>query len=144
MMVGEEKLASDVQSKDVRTKRFENTSSTQLELETLLWALDETDLENCKIVVHTDCQNILGLPSRREKLERSNYLSKTNKPIKKRELYKEFYKRVDLTKAEFVKVKGHKKQNEKSEIDKLFSFVDKASRFALRHPLGVGMEEVSK
>ena len=144
LIVDEGKMASDVEPKDIKTKSFKNTSSTKLELETLLWAFDEIDLKKRKIIVYTDCQNILGLRSRREKLERADYLSKTNKVIKNHELYKEFYKRVDLTKAEFVKVKGHKKQNEKSEIDKLFSFVDKASRFALRHPLGVGMEEVSK
>ena len=125
-------MASEVQPTDVRTKRFENAFSTKLELETLLWAFSEMDLKNYKIIAYADCQNILSLPNRREKLERSNYLSKTNKPIKNRELYKEFYKRLDATQVEFVKVKGHKKKNDKDEMDKLFTLVDRASRSALR------------
>ena len=72
------------------------------------------------------------LAKQKRKLERSNYLSKTNKPIKNRELYKEFYEKVDSTHLEFIKVKGHKKTNDKDEIDKIFTLVDKASRSALR------------
>ena len=118
--------------KEIRTKRFENTSSTKLELEALLWAFGETDLANANILVYTDCQNIIGLNKRREKLEKSNYTSKTNKQIKNHELYKEFYKSMDLMQVEFIKVKGHKKKSDKDEIDKIFTLVDKASRSALR------------
>lgn len=137
LMVDENKLASDIELKDVRTKRFKNTTSTKLELETLLWAFDEIDLKNCKIIIYTDCQNIIGLQKRREKLERANYVSKTNKLIKNHELYKEFYKNVDLTQVEFVKVEGHKKKNDKNDIDDIFTLVDKASRSALRNSLEV-------
>jgi len=51
--------------KSVKIKRFEDTSSTKLEIETLLWALDEIDLEDEELIIYTDCQNILGLPARR-------------------------------------------------------------------------------
>lgn len=135
LIIDEDKLENNVLPKDINTKRFENTSSTKLELETLLWAFDEIDLENCKIIVYTDCQNIIGLNSRREKLERTSYISKTNKLIKNHELYKELYKNIDLTQVEFVKVKGHKKKSEKDNIDKIFTLVDKASRSALRDNL---------
>ena len=33
---------------------------------------------------------------------------------------------------EFIKVKGHKKSNQKDDIDRLFTMVDRASRDALR------------
>ncbi len=59
-------------------------------------------------------------------------MSRTNKRIKNHELYKEFYKITDLLDCDFVKVKGHKKQEAKDEIDKIFTLVDKASRNALR------------
>ncbi len=47
-------------TQNIKLKKFEDTSSTKLELEVLLWALaDESVLKN-EIIVYTDCQNILG------------------------------------------------------------------------------------
>ena len=54
-------------------KKFENTSSSKLEIETLLWALNDIDIKDCIIEVYTDCQNIIGLENRREKLEKNNF-----------------------------------------------------------------------
>ena len=116
----------------VKVKRFDDTSSTKLELETLLWALDEINLIDVELVVFTDCQNILGLPSRREKFERNDYLTKKNKKIANHELYKKFYQVTDTLSCKFIKVKGHKPKNEKDNIDKFFTLVDIASRNALR------------
>lgn len=116
----------------VKTKMFEQTSSTKLELHTLLWALGEIALSPSKIIIYTDCQNILGLKARREKFEKNNYLTAKNRLINNHELYKEFYKTTDRLNCEFVKVKGHKLSHTKDEIDRLFTLVDKASRKALR------------
>ena len=54
----------------VKVKRFEQTSSTKLELETLLWALGDIDSSGCRVTVFTDSQNIVGLPSRRKRFEK--------------------------------------------------------------------------
>lgn len=135
LVMNEDKLSNNLQVEDIKTKRFENTSSTKLELETLLWALSEIDLKNCKIIIYTDCQNIIGLSSRREGFEKNSYISRTNKLIKNHELYKEFYKNMDLTESKFIKIKGHRKNSSKDEIDKIFTLVDKASRAALRKVL---------
>ena len=118
--------------KSVKIKRFDATSSTKLELETLLWALDEINIADEELIVFTDCQNILGLNSRREKFEKNDYLTKKNKKIANHELYKKFYKITDTLHCQFIKVKGHKPKNEKDNIDKFFTLVDRASRNALR------------
>jgi len=118
--------------KSVKVKRFDATSSTKLELETLLWALDEINIADEELIVFTDCQNILGLNSRREKFEKNDYLTNKNKKIANHELYKKFYKITDTLHCQFIKVKGHKPKNEKNNMDKLFTLVDKASRNALR------------
>ena len=118
--------------KEVKIKKFNNTSSTKLELETLLWALDEVNLKSCKLVVYTDCQNIIGLPARRDGLERKNYMTAKGKLIKNHALYKDFFKRLDRLDCEFIKVKGHKKSSLKNTVDEVFTLVDKASRNALR------------
>ncbi len=117
----------------VKVKKFDRTSSTKLELQTLLWALTGVQKSGCKIKVYTDSQNIIGLKARRTRFEQNNYQSKKNKPIKNFKLYQAFFKIIDQLNCEFIKVKGHKKSHQKNESDKLFTLVDRASRKALRH-----------
>jgi len=122
LVVQNENILFENLKESIKTKEFENTSSTKLELETLLWALEEIkNNEDCIIEVYTDCQNIIGLKNRREKLETAN-----------NELYKEFFEKIDKMNLVFIKVKGHKKSSLKDEIDTIFNLVDKASRRALR------------
>ena len=124
-------LSSELEKK-INIKKFDNTSSTQLELETLLWALGDINLKNFKIVVYTDCQNIIGLNERRDRFEKNNYMTAKGSVIKNHELYKDFFKRLDILDCEFIKLKGHKKASVKNEIDKIFTLVDRATRTALR------------
>lgn len=116
-------------------KKFENTSSTKLEIETFLWALNDIDIEDCIIEIYTDCQNIIGLEKRKEKLKSLNYHSSSGKLLNNSELYKEFFELLEKYNCEFIKVKGHKKNSLKDEIDDIFNLVDKASRNALREEL---------
>jgi len=132
LFITEDELTSDNLKLRVKTKRFENTSSTQLELRTLLWALSEIGETESKIIIYTDSQNITGLLDRRKRLEQSNYSSKTGKLLKNIELYKEFYKIIDSIDCEIVKVQGHQSSRKKNEIEQIFTLVDKASRKALR------------
>ncbi|CAI6149659.1 MAG: Ribonuclease H [uncultured Sulfurimonas sp.] len=121
--------------KEVKVKKFTNTSSTRLELETLLWALSDISSKNHKIVIYTDCQNIIGLKDRRDRFEKNKYITGKGKLIKNHELYKEFFKLIDNFDCEFLKVKGHKKSSTKDEIDDIFTLVDRATRNALRKSL---------
>ena len=116
----------------IELKNFINTSSTKLELETLLWALTAIDMTKIKIIVYTDCQNIIGLQERREKFEKNSYMTSKGKVIKNHELYKEFFKIIDILDCKFIKIKGHKKTSTKNEIDNIFTLVDRATRNALR------------
>jgi ribonuclease HI len=118
----------------IKTKRFEDTSSTKLELQTLLWALDEIE-KTSLIEVYTDCQNIIGLENRRKKLESNDYKSSKGKLMNNHELYKLFFEKIDKLNLTFIKVKGHKKSSLKDNIDEVFNLVDKASRNALREEL---------
>jgi len=116
----------------VKVRRFENTSSTKLELQTLLWALSDIQRLGSRVIVYTDSQNIMGLPGRRDRLEKNEYRSKKNRRLPNDELYQEFYRMTDQMDCEFVKVRGHQVSNQKDDIDRLFTLVDKASRNALR------------
>lgn len=116
----------------VKVKRFDNTTSTKLELQTLLWALNDVEVSDRKVIVYTDSQNIIGLPDRRERLEKSGYYSKKNNRLKNYELYQEFYRVIDKLDCEFVKVRGHNKTKDKDDIERVFTLVDRASRRAIR------------
>ncbi len=116
----------------VKIKRFENTSSTKLELQTLLWALNEIKTFEGNVIVYTDSQNIVGLPGRRERLEKNSYRSKKNERIKNFEIYQQFYEITDLLECEFIKVRGHQQSSKKDRIHKTFTLVDRASRSMLR------------
>jgi ribonuclease HI len=116
----------------VKVRRFEHTSSTKLELQTLLWALGDIQALGSRVIVYTDSQNIVGLQGRRDRLEQNDYRSKKNRRLNNYKLYQEFYRMTDQLDCEFVKVRGHRVSNQKDDIDRLFTLVDRASRNALR------------
>jgi ribonuclease HI len=133
LLTSEKELNSENLKKCVRTKRFENTSSTKLELQTLLWAFSEIEKGENKVVVFTDSQNITQLVDRRHRLEENNFCSKSGKPLKNADLYIQFYEMFDALHCEIVKVQGHQPSRIKNEIEKVFTLVDRASRKALRN-----------
>ena len=132
LLNNDETKAFEDLKKDIKLKRFENTSSTKLELQTLLCALDEIEAKNIIIEIYPDCQNITGLENRRDKLEKNHFYSTSGKLMNNHELYKNFYEKLDKLNLTFIKVKGHKKNSLKDEIDNIFNLVDRVSRNALR------------
>lgn len=116
----------------VKLKRFEDTSSSKLEIQTLNWALSEFLQFKGKITVYTDSQTIVGLARRRSRLEKNNYHSKSGRQINNHELYREFFVLTDLINCEFIKIKGHKQSGTKDKRDKIFTLVDRAARNAVR------------
>ncbi|MGB5748828.1 MAG: RNase H family protein [Desulfobacterales bacterium] len=132
LAVSERGISLDSLRTRVKVRRFEHTSSTKLELQTLLWALNDIQVLERKVIVYTDSQNIMGLQGRRDQFEQNNYRSKKNKRLNNYELYQEFYRIIDQLDCELVKVRGHQVSNQKDEIDMLFTLVDRASRNALR------------
>jgi ribonuclease HI len=116
----------------VKVRAFENTSSTKLELQTLLWALNDIQALGSNVIVYTDSKNIMSLQRRRDRFEQNDYRSNKNKRLNNYELYQEFYRITDQLDCEFVKVRGHQVSNKKDDIDRLFTLVDRASRNAMR------------
>lgn len=132
LLVSDLSISPEILKNQVKIKQFENTSSTKLELETLLWALNDIDEKDCSLIVYTDSQNIANLLVRREKLEASNYMSKKNRLIDNHALYKEYFFLADKIGFKTHKIKGHDASRNKSLIDNCFTLVDRASRSALR------------
>lgn len=118
------------QTGHIKLKQFRDTSSTKLEIQTLLWALSE--ITSPEIISYTDSQNIVGLNARRKKIEGNHYYAKSGKLLNNHELYKQFYQLTDNVDISFTQIKGHTPSSRKSHIDQIFSLVDRASRNALR------------
>ncbi len=117
---------------NVKLKRFEDTSSSKLEIQTLNWALSEILHFKGKVTVYTDSQTIVGLHGRRIRLEKNDYHSKSGRQINNHELYREFFKLTDQMNCEFNKIKGHKRAGIKDKLDRIFTLVDRTSRNAVR------------
>jgi ribonuclease HI len=132
LFVHEGGLSFDLLRASVKVRRFEHTSSVKLELQTLLWALNDVQALGRRVIMYTDSQNIVGLPGRRKRFEQNDYRSRKNRYLNHHELYRDFYRMTDQLECEFVKVRGHSLLKEKNDIDRLFTLVDRASRSALR------------
>lgn len=120
----------DPQTGHIKLKQFTDTSSTKLELQTLLWALSEVSAT--EVISYTDSQNIVGLSSRRKRIEENHYFAKNGKLLNNHEFYKQFYQVTDTVNITFTHIRGHTPSNKKSHLDRIFSLVDRASRNALR------------
>ena len=131
LLLSEQDQSRDLLAECVKTHIFYETSSTRLELQVLLMALDDIGAES-RLTVYTDSQNIVNLSARRERLEKSGFLSTKGRRLNNADLYCEFFKKIDIMHLTFEKVAGHRVSSDKTQIDHLFSLVDKASRRALR------------
>jgi len=116
----------------LQLRRFEATSSTQLELQNLISALEAVRGKATHFLIYTDSQHIIRLLARRSRLEENNYFSKKGKRLKQADLYQAFYRLIDQLSCDFVKLKGHQASHQKETIDQIFTLVDKAARVAIR------------
>ena len=122
----------------LKIRRFENTSSTRLEVQTVLWALDEIEKTVSKnnpimLQVYTDSQCVTGLPGRRSRLNSCNFISqKTGHPLKNADLYQSFYELSDKIEFSVTKVSGHTPASSRDTIHQIFACVDQEARKALK------------
>ncbi len=122
----------------VVSKRFVDTTSTRLELQTLLWAINELKntgqlhQQHDHLTIYTDCQTTINLPARRQRLEQNNYCSKKNVPLKNGDLYQQLFLQFDSINLELIKVRGHHAAKHHQHIDQIFTLVDRCARETLR------------
>lgn len=110
-------FTTEIRNKIV-TVNLQSVSSTDAELELATLALQK--LGSQVTHVYTDCSNLVGLPDRVYSPSHKNAA--------------QYDTLIDLLKGkQLIKLKGHsKKVNKTTDCDKIFAFVDKAARRALR------------
>lgn len=112
------------------------TTSTKLEVQTAIKALEQAGTGQNEIILFTDSQNVAGLLGRRERLEKSNFIGKrSGVEIKNADLYKKFYQLHDILKFSVEKVKGHVKSSRRNKIENIFSVVDRGVRKYLKEQI---------
>lgn len=122
----------------IKLRRFEATSSSKLEVQTLLWALEDFQKEVSgsrlgMLEVYSDSQGVTGLLRRRSHLEMNGFCSGgKHRFLKHAALYRKFYELHDTLGFDVVKVTGHTRSCSHDSIHRIFSFVDKEARKALR------------
>lgn len=124
-------------------KRFQDVSSTRLELETMLWALEEYSsgakaaVLPGRLLIHSDSQCAAGLLSRRKRLEKNGFYSKRGQsPLKNASLYRLFYTFHDQLKFDVVQTPGHMPSRFQDANQRVFAFLDRRVRKSLRQWVG--------
>ncbi len=131
----------------LRLRRFTETSSTKLELQTVLWALKNFREEfNCSdlgsVRVYTDSQCVAGLLGRRAGLEANDFLAgRSGQPLTNAPLYRAFYAAYDELGFELIKVAGHSRACSHDTVQRIFSYVDMEVRRALTLWMGESGED---
>ena len=121
----------------LRYKRFTETSSTRLEVQTVLWALDEYRAANPgahagALQIYTDSQCINGLPGRRAGLEANAFIARrSGQALRNATLYRAFYAALDELDFRLVKVAGHSSASSHTTVQRVFAHVDQEARRAL-------------
>ena len=125
-------------AKQLMIKGFSDTSSTRLEVQTVLWAvtdlqkkLSDTALKN--LMIYTDSQCVVGLLKRREQLVLNDFIAKSSaKLLTNAILYREFYAAHDRFSFQLFKVSGHSRTGSQTTIQRIFSYVDREVRSVLK------------
>jgi len=119
-------------------KRFEDTSSTKLEVQTVLWALEEyctgsTISEAGKLHIYSDSQCVEGLLPRRARLESRGFHSRGgSRLLKNASLYGKYYEFYDRLQFDVTKVAGHTPSRSRDTIQHIFSVIDQRVRKSLK------------
>lgn len=121
----------------IKIKRFAETSSTKLEVQTVLWALENLREELAgtapgSLQIYTDSQCVAGLVRRRAGLINSDFLAKrSGRPLTNAPLYRAFYAAYDQLGFQLIKVPGHSRACSHDTVQRIFSYVDREVRKAL-------------
>ena len=122
----------------LRFQRFAATSSTALELQTALWALESCRKEHTvsevgRLKLYSDSQCIAGLLKRRADLERNAFCAKRSRRLlNNADLYRIYFELYDTQGFDVIKMTGHTCSSSRDTAHSIFSFLDREVRRALR------------
>lgn len=119
-------------------RRFTDTSSSKLEMQTVLWGMEiyraqVPDPVRGELQLYTDSQAVTGLLGRRAHLEENRFLSgRSGLPLDNATLYGKYFATWDELGFEIVKTTGHSRASSHDSIQRIFSIVDRGARRTLK------------
>lgn len=114
-------------------RRFEATSSTQLEIDCAIWALTEQAPASTDLVLLTDSQCVAGLLGRRARLENTGFVSgRSGGELRHAERFREFFHLHDRRPFRIMKLAGHTDFRYQNAAHRIFHFVDREARRQLK------------
>lgn len=127
---------------EISTDVFKEINNIRAEILGVLRALknfnelkkkEKFSTDKIDIILYTDCQTIVNLPARRQKLEENEFISSRKKKLlANADLYREFYLIYDELNPNIIWVKGHSKNITMDPVLRNFQFLDRAVRKSLR------------
>jgi ribonuclease HI len=135
-------IERDALSARLTVRRFAETSSTKLEVQTVLWALEDsrevlTGSAPGSLRIYTDSQCVAGLVARRAGLTDGDFVARrSGRTLAHASLYRAFYAAYDQFGFQLVKVPGHARADSHDTVQRIFSYVDREARKALALWLG--------
>ncbi|KPA16708.1 ribonuclease H [Candidatus Magnetomorum sp. HK-1] len=131
-------INKSILNENIVLKKFQDTSSTKLEVQTVLWALSEYSIDpkycnSDNFHIYTDSQCVEGLLPRRSRLESNDYHCKQgDRLLKNASLYSKYYEFHDKFKFDVTKVEGHTRKRLRNTVQHIFSAIDQKVRKALK------------
>jgi len=132
-----DKIKWEEVSSRLKTRVFADTSSTRLEVQTVLWAAENLREEFSgaafgRLQIYTDSQCVAGLVRRRAALLNNDFIARrSGKQLKNTLLYRAFYEAYDQLGFQLIKVSGHSPANTHDPVQRIFSYVDREVRKVL-------------
>jgi ribonuclease HI len=116
---------------DIQIEKIKETNNIRCEIKSAIHAI-ESRKQSDRVILFTDCESIVNLPTRRQKLEKMQFKNKRGQILKNADLYVKFFSLMDKFHIEIRWIKGHTPEAGQDHIHKNFSVVDQAVRKKLR------------
>ena len=131
MSLGYKELCSAASSlPHIQTSFMKEKSNIRMELRAAIDALLSVP-KGRKATLYTDCQCVVNLDSRREKLLAAGFCNKEGERLKNADLYREFFLALDNHPARIIWIKGHRKKS-LNPLENCFRQVDQKVRKELK------------
>lgn len=118
-------------------QKYVSKKSTWSEIKNVIDSLNSLQKQSNRLTnveIYTDCQSLCDLlGKRKDKLLKTNFITRSGKILANADLYKELYAIVDQFNISTFKIKGHDSQSNRTRIEeRIFSVIDKLCRRKLR------------
>jgi ribonuclease HI len=121
-----------IENANLQIEQIDERNCIRAELRSAISAL-KSCVTGAHVKMFCDCQAIVELPSRKQRLESLDFMSqRTKQALANADLYRQFFAILRQIHLEILWVKGHAPSQAGNHIQKNFSYLDRRIRQTLR------------